>query len=137
MVRSNDNSAERTIGVRVSVTDFAVLVVVAVLTWWLHTCHVPGFWLSAVVVAHFFFFCNVFRVARPLELVWAGIFVVNAAFWLWHARFDWIPVTLTQAPVTVAVIAIEIVSERYHGIFARKMNALNKERIGCGQNPSD
>lgn len=37
--------------------------------WWL------GF-IVAFVVGHFFVFCNIFRVARPLELAWSGVFVV-------------------------------------------------------------
>ena len=30
------------------------------------------------VLAHFFLFCNVLRMSRPLELIWAGLFVLLA-----------------------------------------------------------
>jgi hypothetical protein len=65
-------------GFRLSVVDVFVLVggttaaiVLSMYEWWW------GF-VSAFVLAHFFLFCNVVRMARVLELVWAGVFVVLA-----------------------------------------------------------
>src|SRR5262245_52620709 len=65
-------------GFRLSAIDLIVLIagtVAAILlwqqTWWI------GF-VIAFVIAHFFLFCNVFRVSRPLELAWAAIFTITA-----------------------------------------------------------
>jgi len=72
--------------------------------------------LFPVVLAHFFLFCNVFRVRRSLELIWAGVFVVNFAAWSMAGSFSWWPVLLVQTPVTIACIGMEMRSPRYHGI---------------------
>ena len=63
-------------GFRLSAIDVIVILVGAIASvvlwstvWWI------GF-VIAFVVAHFFLFCNVFRVARPLELAWSGLFIV-------------------------------------------------------------
>lgn len=76
--------------------------------------------LFPIVLAHFFLFCNVFRVRRNLELIWAGVFVVNFAAWAITGSFSWWPVLLVQTPVTIACIVIEMRSPNYHGIgYAR------------------
>src|SRR5262245_56032743 len=60
-------------GFRLSKLDIGVLVVGTILavvlwqeTWWM------GF-IVAFVVCHFFLFCNIFRIARPLELIWSAV----------------------------------------------------------------
>ena len=47
-------------------------IVLSMFVWW------QGF-VVGFVVAHFFLFCNVVRMARPLEFLWSGIFVALAA----------------------------------------------------------
>ena len=46
-------------------------------------------WILAIVAGHFFLFCNVFRVARKRELMWAVAFVLNVACWLVLDRLNW------------------------------------------------
>ena len=89
-----------------------------------------AFWnpLPALVVAfvlgHFFLFCNVFRIARLPELIWAGIFFGLACF----ALFSNAPVrgwTLTFGASAVAaaiLIALETRKPSYHGIGWRRFN---------------
>jgi hypothetical protein len=78
--------------------------------------------LLPIVVGHFFLFCNVFRLVRHLELAWAGVFVVNTAVWQAVGGFSWWGILAVQTPVTVGVIAREMLSARYHGILARRLN---------------
>ncbi len=62
-------------GFRLSSLDIFVLVigiVAAVVLW--QSVWWWGF-LVGFVVGHFFLFCNLFRIARVLELIWAGIFM--------------------------------------------------------------
>ena len=111
-----------TCGFRFSATDGVVLVLGALLG-------VAGWhWLGQIgllapfVVGHFFLFCNVFRVRRRLELAWSALFLANIGVWIgmgagdarWHAA--------AQLAVTAAVIAREMASARYHGVFARRIN---------------
>lgn len=86
-------------------------------------------WLVAIVGGHFFLFCNVFRLLRLRELIWAVIFLVNVGFWLLLRRLDWFEVMACQLPVSVGVIAWEIRAKRYHGIFADRLNPKENSSI--------
>src|SRR5439155_16220925 len=79
-------------------------------------------WLVAIVAVHFFLFCNVFRVIRRRELIWAALSFLNVGFWLWLGRLDWFSVLACKLPVTVGFIAWEVKTTRYHGIFADRLN---------------
>lgn len=76
-------------------------------------------WIIAAAAGHFFLFCNVFRVRRSYELLWTAVFLVNVTAWTWSNRFSWPAALAVQLPVTVLVIALEIRSPRYHGVFCR------------------
>ena len=106
-------------GFRFSVVDAGVLAVAAAATWLLLP-HV-GFvaWLLPFALGHFFLFCNVFRVRRSYELVWAAGFLLNFGAWALSGAFDWLPVLAVQTPLTLLLIVLEIRSPRYHGVFAR------------------
>ena len=78
--------------------------------------------LPAVVLVHFFLFCNVFRVRRSYELIWAASFIVNLLAWQALGQFGWRGVLLTQAPITLLAIAVEMKSNRYHGVGCRWIN---------------
>jgi hypothetical protein len=94
-------------GFRLSVLDAVVLVAAGVgsvllslLAWWL------GF-VVAFVVGHFFVFCNVFRIARKLELTWAGIFGTLAVTTIALEVPGW-PVTIAVALfAAVVMVALE------------------------------
>ena len=79
-------------------------------------------WVVAIVAGHFFLFCNVFRVIRRRELIWAALFILNVGFWLLLDRLDWFTVLACQLPVSAGVIAWEVKATRYHGIFADRLN---------------
>ena len=74
-------------------------------------------WPIPFALGHFFLFCNVFRVRRSFELAWTGALMVNVVAWWLAGRFDWAPILLAQTPVTLAVLLLELRSDRYHGIF--------------------
>jgi hypothetical protein len=98
-----------------------VLAVGVAATWLLQPYGKTIAWLPAVVVGHFFLFCNVFRVRSRFELPWAAVFLANFAFHAVRAGdgFSWQTVLLVQTPFTVAAIAGQIASRDYHGIFCR------------------
>lgn len=109
-------------GFRISATDAAVLiagaagsVLAAQVEWWMGI--VIGF-----VVGHFFLFCNVFRVARPLELLWAALFVVLAGSTITLGLPGW-PVALTMSLVaTLLVIVVQMRKPSYHGVLWQRIN---------------
>lgn len=103
-------------GFRLSVIDVFVLVLGSVATivlsmsvwWW-------GF-VPAFVLGHFFLFCNVVRMARLLELVWAGVFVVLAGATVAFDTPGWLVTALVSLVVTVVVVVVEIRKPSYHGV---------------------
>lgn len=101
--------------VHISLTDWFVIWSTLGLTAALDRLAFPGWWLPAMVVGHFFLFCNVFKVPRRLELAWAGVFVLNTGLWLAAGRFDWRPVLLTQLPFTLAAIGLTLAARHRGG----------------------
>lgn len=110
-------------GFRLSFTDMAVIGLTMIAIFEMARRGLPFGWILICVVGHFFLFCNVFRVRRSYELMWAVAFLVNVAFWIvWQLSLEWLPPLLTQFPITMIVIGMEIRSPQYHGIFAEKWN---------------
>jgi hypothetical protein len=109
-------------GFRLSVMDgFALLcgvataIVLSTIEWWM------GFVL-AFVLGHFFLFCNVVRLARPLELVWAGIFVIMAVATVAFGSPGWWVTALVSLFVTGVVVGIEMRKPSYHGVGWERIN---------------
>jgi hypothetical protein len=109
-------------GFRLSVVDVFVLVLGTAATiafsmfewWW-------GF-VPAFVLAHFFLFCNVVRMARRLELMWASVFVVLAGATVVFDTPGWLVTALVSLLVTAVVVIIEIRKPSYHGVGWRRIN---------------
>lgn len=103
-------------GWRFSVVDGIVLVIglvavsaLAVVVWWWG--FVVGF-----VLAHFFLFCNVIRMARPLELIWAGVFVVLVGATITIDFPGWLLTASVSLLTTVLVVIVEMRKPSYHGL---------------------
>jgi hypothetical protein len=109
-------------GFRFSTFDGLVMLVGAIggsvlwtMTWWW------GF-LVGFVLAHFFLFCNVVRLARPLELAWALVFVVLAGATIAVGVPGWPLTAIGSLIVTVVVIVVELRKPSYHGIGWQRLN---------------
>lgn len=78
--------------------------------------------VAATAIGHFFLFCNVFRMSRKPELIWAAVFVVLAGTTMKQGYPGW-GVTI-GAVVTLAVILIALETRKpsYHGIGWQKLN---------------
>ena len=57
----------------------------------------------AFVVLHFFLFCNVLRMSRPLELIWAGIFAALAIAIISFNLLSWPAVFAISGAATMVV----------------------------------
>jgi hypothetical protein len=109
-------------GFRFSVGDGLILiggvagaVVLSMFEWW------QGF-VAGFVVAHFFLFCNVVRMARPLDLFWSGVFVALAVATMAIDMPGWAATFVVSAVVTVVVVALEIRKPSYHGVGWKWIN---------------
>jgi hypothetical protein len=109
-------------GFRLSTTDAVVLVsgaiaavaLAAIVPWWGLTI--------AFVVGHFFLFCNVVRMARPLELAWAGVFLALAAATIALEAPGWPLTTSISLVATAVVVAIQMRRPSYHGVGWQRIN---------------
>ena len=84
-------------------------------TWWL------GF-VIAFVFGHFFLFCNVFRMSRGLELIWAAVFVVLTRFTVTSGRPSWTTTVLVSLAATTVLVCIELQKDSYHGFGWSRIN---------------
>jgi hypothetical protein len=82
----------------------------------------PLWWMLLIAAGHFFLFCNVFRIVRRRELIWAGLFILNVGFWIWCDQLTWIYVLSSQMPFTIVLIAADMRASGYHGVLANRIN---------------
>jgi len=79
--------------------------------------------MIAIVVGHLFVFCNVVRIRRWFELVWAGFFCLAILIWIGLRLIPGWLVVLSSIALASALILIEVRSARYHGILSRHINS--------------
>jgi hypothetical protein len=116
------HEAQSPAGLRFSRSDGLVLLIAGTVTlaaWNLRTN--PGA-LVLTVVGHFFLFCNVVRLRRAFELLWAGCYVVVTSVTVAGAAFNWGLPLIAITPVTLVLVVLEGRSERYHGVGWRILN---------------
>jgi len=109
-------------GFRLSVVDGFVLlsggagvIILSMIVWWW------GFVLG-FVLGHFFLFCNVVRMARPLELLWGGVFVALAGATIVLETPGWLVTALLSLVVTGIVVVVEMRKPSYHGVGWKWIN---------------
>ena len=76
----------------------------------------------AFVVAHFFLFCNLVRLARTLELIWAAVFLLLATGTIAFDTHGWLMTYAVSSAMTMILIAIETCKPSYHGVGWRQIN---------------
>ena len=109
-------------GFRLSTIDVIVLIVGAGAATAL--ARVDG-WIAlavAFVVAHFFLFCNVLRMSRPLELIWAGTFASLAAATMTIGVPSWWMVFARSLVLTIVLAVIQMRRRSYLGVGWRRLN---------------
>jgi hypothetical protein len=109
-------------GFRFSAFD-AILLVAGALGAWLAWSRIS--WLGfivAFVVGHFFLFCNVFRISRSLELIWAAVFLVLTRFTITTGQPTWTTTATLSLALTAVLICIELRKPSYHGVGWDRFN---------------
>ena len=117
------NSSAFNPGFRLSVIDVFILIVGLIVSivlgiqiWW------AGM-IIAFVVVHFFLFCNVFRMSRSPELIWAAGFVTLAASTIFTGIPGWIGSAIISIGLSSFLIWRETKKQGYHGICWKRWNA--------------
>jgi hypothetical protein len=130
----NPQFKTRTWGFQFSRTDalaIAVIMAAALVLWRMGS---PLWWILVLSAGHFFLFCNVFRIVRRRELIWAGLFILNIGVWAWLDKLTLIRVVLCQLPITAGLIIADMREPMYHGVCARRLNRRLDEYLE-GRNP--
>jgi hypothetical protein len=109
-------------GFRVSTMDVFILIGGAALAGL--AMSIDGWLATAIVfvVLHFFLFCNVLRMARVLELTWAGVFVGVATASIVGQFFGWPVVFAAASVLTIALATIQLRNPSYHGAGWQRIN---------------
>ena len=109
-------------GFRLSVRDVVVIVLGVAAALYLSTMEFWWGFIVAFVVAHFFLFCNVVRMARPLELTWAAAFLALASATLLTEAPGWPITTVVSLAVTLVVVVLQMRKPSYHGLGWQRIN---------------
>ena len=78
--------------------------------------------LIGFIVLHFFFFCNIVRMSRVPELVWAISFLILFFCHIKLSLLSFNSALATSLFVTVILVAKEMRKPSYHGIFWQLLN---------------
>jgi hypothetical protein len=109
-------------GLRISRADVGVLLLgVMVSSAWARIDEALAI-AALFTLAPFFSFCNVLRMGRPLELVWAVVFVLFCASTIRTGRPPWGYTLCVMLAVTVILAVAQVLQPSYHGVFWRQRN---------------
>jgi len=109
-------------GFRLSVFDFVFLGLGAAAAYFAFSQRSLPALIPAYVIFTFFFYCNVFRIRRTPELIWAAAFILTALASFFFEQPPW-PITFGAGlALTVILIVLEMRHPSYHGIFWRSVN---------------
>jgi hypothetical protein len=120
--RPEDTPASFQPGFRFLPADAVMLIAAAAFGWWIYDRGPWLAWVTAFVVGNFFLFCNVFRIARALELLWTVIFLTLAAIRLRKGALEWSTIYLSCTALTIALVLIEMRKPSYHGVGWKTIN---------------
>jgi hypothetical protein len=109
-------------GFRLSRLDIAFVIALITATIALTTMNTAWAFVVGFVGGNFFLFCNVFRVARPLELAWSALFLVLAGATILFEMPGWWITAGTSLGATAAVVFWEMRRPSYHGVGWRWIN---------------
>jgi hypothetical protein len=87
-------------------------------------------WLGVVigfVVGHFFLFCNVFRISRKPELIWATVFSALTGSTLVFGKPAWIVTFVFSSLMALVLIHRETKKPSCHGIGWQRLNSSLRE----------
>jgi hypothetical protein len=109
-------------GFRFSIRDFIVLAAAFFVGLYVYPIGSTYSILVGFVVGHFFLFCNIVRMSRHYELIWAAAFLclIFTHFKLSIPSFT--VALMASTTLTIILVALEARSPGYHGIFWEKVN---------------
>lgn len=139
--RSDTNTMNCEPGFRLSLTDIIILIIGAAVSAVFALNDSIMSVIVVFVVGHFFLFCNVFRISRPSELIWAAVFLFLSALTFTVGYPGWFATFSSSAIITLALIFREMKRPSYHGVLWYKINPgftqRRKKHVYQGLRPAD
>ena len=108
-------------GFRLSTIDTLVIFTSLITACYVHSHSHLMTWVIFFVVAHFFLFCNIMRMSRVPELVWASIFIVFSSLSI-QQNFPWLITFSLSFIISFILIFLETKKASYHGVFWKQLN---------------
>ncbi len=108
-------------GFRISLTDAVFLLLVFVGAAFTFNSYGSAGFIVITPAIQFFLFCNVFRIRRMAELIWAGLYLV-ASTAIYANDVSLMYCLLMGLGLGGLIIAYELRHPSYHGIFWEKVN---------------
>jgi hypothetical protein len=108
-------------GFRLSATDVVILIIGTGAAAYVFTIDRWFGVAIAFIVLHFFFFCNILRMSRLLELIWAGAFA-GLAFATFAFGLPWPGVFGIATGLTALFAGLHAKHPSYHGVGWKKLN---------------
>jgi len=121
-ILGNYNVKEFRPGFRLSKLDIVILILGVMSALWVTTISIFVSYIIVYVVGHFFMFCNLFRLSRAPELVWAVIFLSLCTLSIKWQLFDVVYAFITQTLMTLVLVALELRKSSYHSVGWKKVN---------------
>ncbi|WLE97112.1 MAG: hypothetical protein QTN59_20860 [Candidatus Electrothrix communis] len=109
-------------GFRLSVIDVIVLFLGTIGSILLHSMENPLSLVVLFTLAHFFLFCNVLRMCRRFELIWAALFLLLSVNTILFSMPNWLGTTLIMLGITAVLTVLHMRQPSYHGIFWKQIN---------------
>jgi len=116
------NTADFRPGFRLSTVDVIVLLLGTVCSVLLHGMANPLGLAVFFTLAHFFLFCNVLRMCRRFELIWAALFLLLSVNTILFSMPNWLGTTLIMLGITAVLTVLHMRQPSYHGIFWKQIN---------------
>ena len=114
-------------GFRLSFFDILILVAGLLGAWFLKTIEIDLSYILLFVVGHFFYFCNITRMSRIPELVWAACFIIISEFGVSNNIVSLGQSFLIALIITIILTVLELRKPSYHGVLWSKINPNLKE----------
>lgn len=109
-------------GFRFSVFDAIILVIASCLALFLNSYNYLYSVLVVFIILHFFLFCNIVRMSRIPELIWASFFLCTFYLHLKLSVLSFNMALVSCILVTSILVFLESRKPSYHGIFWQKVN---------------
>jgi len=109
-------------GFRLSIFDLAVIILGLAGAWYLRNVSIEFSFIILFVLGHFFYFCNISRMSRVPELIWAACFVILYGVGVFYGIVTVTEVFVISFIITIVLTVLEARKPSYHGVLWSKIN---------------